>query len=306
MLLLLPVLCTGISAQQVSVLETKKLTDAQKDGTFYFPKMSPAGDRVYFTGENFRGISYYDMGSGQILQVTDQPGAGYNFSVSKDGSAIVYRTSREGADGQARRQQIIEKNIQSNEEIIIAEGDNLTTPLSVSENAVTYAHENNFQVASASAELSQRPAVPAGPVVNSGDDCMMLYINGQTKKLAPLGAGSYIWTSVSPDGTRLLFTVAGKGTYISDLQGKILTELGYANAPVWSPDGKYIAYMVDKDNGTNYTSSDIYVVSSSGENRQKLTDTANIIEMYPQWGDSSHLLFHSDDGSIYSMKLKID
>jgi Tol biopolymer transport system component len=125
--------------------------------------------------------------------------------------------------------------------------------------------------------------------------------------LAPLGEGNYIWPSVSPDGTKLLFTRAGKGTYFYDLQGNILANLGHANAPQWSPDGKWILFMKDYDNGTDVKSSDIFAYNLLNSQTTQLSDTKDIHEMYPQWSsDGQKVIFNSADGKIFLMELKAE
>ena len=86
-----------------------------------------------------------------------------------------------------------------------------------------------------------------------------------------------------------------------------LVELGYANAPVWSPNGNWVAYMVDKDDGHQITSSDIYVVSQDGSKKYQITKSVNEIEMYPQWApDGNKLVFHTTNGKIKIAQLDVE
>jgi Tol biopolymer transport system component len=146
-----------------------------------------------------------------------------------------------------------------------------------------------------------------GKIVFAENSKLVIYDNDTRNILENLGEGNFAWPSISPDNTKLLFTKAGEGTFVSDLNGNILVELGYANAPVWSPDSKWIAYMVDSDNGYFYTASDVYVVSSDGEKKYQLTDTEYSIEMYPQWApDGTKIAFHTTNGIIKILQLEID
>ncbi|MCK4295874.1 MAG: PD40 domain-containing protein, partial [Candidatus Marinimicrobia bacterium] len=121
-----------------------------------------------------------------------------------------------------------------------------------------------------------------------------------------LGEGQYIWLSISPDKSKLLFTLAGRGTFITDLNGNALIELGYANAPMWSPDGNWVVYMVDEDDGYRITASDIYAVSSDGKEKVQLTNTQNTIEMHPNWSPSmDKIVFDTIEGNIMLIEVKI-
>ncbi|MDY6252358.1 MAG: hypothetical protein SPL48_06515, partial [Bacteroidales bacterium] len=56
-----------------------------------------------------------------------------------------------------------------------------------------------------------------------------LYVarNGKVRNLHPVdGVTGYLWSSISPDGTKIAFVAAGKGLYVCDLNGKVLYELG--------------------------------------------------------------------------------
>ena len=143
-------------------------------------------------------------------------------------------------------------------------------------------------------------------IVYTGDRSLSLYRKNDIKKLSPLGEGHYIWASVSPDQQKILFTLAGRGPYICDPDGNILYDLGYAHAPKWSPDGQWILYMVDKDDGHQYTSSEIYVTSLDGRKRFRLTEES-LIALYPNWSpEGMRITFHSEKGEIFLVQLSYE
>ena len=64
--------------------------------------------------------------------------------------------------------------------------------------------------------------------------------------------------------------------------------------------------MIDKDNGTSFTSSDIFVYSMEEEKSYPITNTKDNIEMYAEWskaGDS--IVYHTTKGEIFITKLDI-
>jgi len=135
---------------------------------------------------------------------------------------------------------------------------------------------------------------------------IVLIKDGEKNLLEPFGKGIYIWPSLSPDGTKLLFTKGGKGTYISDLQGNILQEIGYANAPKWSTDGNWLVYMKDHDDGTDFTASDIFVYSVKDKKEYRITATDDRIEMYPSWNEEmTKIVFETTIGIIYIAEIEI-
>ena len=112
-------------------------------------------------------------------------------------------------------------------------------------------------------------------------------------KTQPLLAkpGVYGRPSMSPDGQRLALEVTeGSGTdiWLYDWQRDTMTRLtftGNANAPLWSPDGRYIAFRVVGEG--------MYVIRSDGSGKpQPLTQSKN--SQYP-WSftpDGKRLAFH--------------
>lgn len=295
-------------AQKLSVVETVRITD-KSQGEFYFPKATPDGSKIFFTSASYNGLWYYDLASKKVVPFTSERGAGYNFTFSNDSKSVFYRVSNFGKTGLRESQTIFQKNIQTSQKQTLESARELSTPTVLASNKVAYLANNNVVLKSDGTSLKKNAKSQAvsETVAYIDNENIVLYTKGIKKVLAPLGEGSYLWPSVSPDGTKLLFTVAGRGTYVSDLQGNVLVKLGYAHAPQWSPDGKWITYMVDTDNGLAITGSDIFAVSTDGTQKYQLTDTKDLYEMYPEWtNDGNGIVFHSDEGNIYLMKLKID
>ncbi|HEX2868217.1 MAG TPA: hypothetical protein VHO03_14325 [Ignavibacteriales bacterium] len=300
-------LSSFLQAQKLSVLETVKVTDPSQ-GEFYFPKMSPDGSKLFFTSAGYKGLWYYDMQTKKIVPFTEEPGAGYEYQFSGDSKSVYYRVNNFDKNGLRLSQSMIQKNIAAKKRQVLETSSELSAPRMLMGSKLAYTSNNKIVLKETAAALrkSNTQKALSDAAVYIEDQKLVLYSNGSKKTMTPLGEGSYIWPSLSPDGTRILCTEVRKGTFISDLDGNVLVNLGSEMAsPKWSPDGKWITYMVERDNGVEYTASDIYAVSSDGRQKIQLTATDGTLEMYPEWGpDGKSILFHSDKGAIYLMKLK--
>jgi len=294
-----------IIGQTVTVLGTQDIT-GKSEGEFYYPKFSPDGSRIFFTHANYKGIYYLNLGDNKIIQLSDEAGAGYEFNPTQN-NLVYYRTDRylNGRKYSSIKSfNLSTKNVQ----LIAVDLRFLSTPKNLNNNIIAYTVDNRIQkFIPKNTENKVEVSTIEKPYLEIEKGKIALIESGVKKILTPAGNGNYIWPSVSPDNSKLLFTVAGKGTYVSDLNGNILVDLGYANYPRWSPDGKWISYMADKDNGLTVTSSDIYIVSADGNNKFRITNTEDVLEMYPDWSPSGdQLVLNTYDGKIILIKLKIE
>ncbi|MGE5353771.1 MAG: TolB family protein [Acidobacteriota bacterium] len=302
--LVIILLSSFISAQKLSVVETVKLTD-KSQGEFYFPRNSPDGSKIFFTSASYKGIWYFDVQSNKIIPFTSEDGAGYEYVFSNDSKSVIYRANNPDERGFRRNQSLVKRNMEDLQSQVIVTAKELSTPKSLASNNIAYMSGGNVILKADGSRLKKTGG--SDLAVYNVDGKIILYMNGTKKEFSPFPGGQYIWPSLSPDGTRILFTEVRKGAFVADLDGNILSSLGNISTPNWSPDGKWITYMVEKDNGEFITGSEIFVSSSDGKTKYQLTDTSDLIEMYPVWAsDGMSILFNSVDGSIYSLKLKME
>ncbi len=110
--------------------------------------------------------------------------------------------------------------------------------------------------------------------------------------------------SLSPDASKILFTALGKGTFVCDLEGKIISEIGYLNAPIWYNDN-FVVGMVDKDDGLRVVSSKITMRSLDGSVVKELSK-ANEIAMYPTASQQAgKIVYNTDIGELLVTEIEI-
>jgi len=117
-------------------------------------------------------------------------------------------------------------------------------------------------------------------------------------KTQPLLAkpGAYGRPSLSPDGQRLALEVtegAGTDIWVYDLQRDTMTRLTFTsntNAPIWSPDGKYLAFRALEEG--------IFVIRSDGSGKpQTVTQSKNLQLPWSFTPDGKQLAFF-EEGTV--------
>lgn len=297
-------LSSVIYSQEMHIVQKEQLTYPSQ-GSFYFPKFSPDGSKVFFAKDNFKGIAFFDLKKWKLEEINSDYGAGYGFGISADSKYIYYRKD-EFKKG-LKYSSIFKQDIDSKKKELIFNESREVSPPYITKNGncfftqkgkVNYITQQGKKVSSGSIKKES-------PVVLIEGSNLYVFRNGKKKLINPNGLNSYLWAELSPDQKSIVYTVAADQTYICDLSGKIQSRLGYANAPKWSPDGKWILFMDDKNNGDVYTSSELWVVSIDGNKRIQLTKTDNEIELYPEWSPSGNkITYHNLEGNIFILSLK--
>ena len=98
------------------------------------------------------------------------------------------------------------------------------------------------------------------------------------------------YSAVSPDGKTIVFSYKGDLFTVAATGGaarQLTTNPAYDSCPVWSPDGKKIAFISDREG-----SLDIYIVSKDGGEPQRLT-TNSSAETLLTFKDNEHVLYSS-------------
>jgi len=253
-------------AQSLTVINTEKLIPGEQE-RLYFPRFSPDGNYITMSKSNFKGLWLYNLSQKELIKINDNFGSGFEPFFTDD-STIHFQID----------EYINKRRIQ------IPKVYNTINGL----------------------ETNDTSKLSLNISVKSGSSSIVISEKDKTRNLKPMGEGAYVWVSLSPDKDKILFTLLGKGTFVCDLEGRIISELGYANAPSWSPKGNWITYMVDKDDGISYISSDIFISSLNGKTKFNLTNTKDDIEMYPDWSpDGKKIVYNNLSGDIIISEFEI-
>ncbi|MCF6269147.1 MAG: hypothetical protein L3J41_05530 [Melioribacteraceae bacterium] len=292
-----------IFAQEISVISITPITSLE-DGEFYYPVGNIDDSKIIFSSETYKGLWMLDNETGSIGKLNDYYSAGYEPAFTND-NKIIHR--KDDFRNNKRFISIYEYNIsERSERIIEDELRGIAQIKVVNGNEINYSRKQSLLEIKSNNKIVKTAANNL-PIVMIENSNLILYQNGERKVVNPKGDGNYLWASISPDGSKLLFTFSGEGSFISDLSGKIITTMGYAHYPQWSNSGEWILYMKDYDDGERVIESDLYISSIDGLKEFKITDTKDIHEMYPVWSKSEDAVYcNSTEGIIYKIELKLN
>lgn len=286
-----------VTAQQITVLSVEKIKDTENGGYFY-PKFSPANDYVLLTQVNYKGLVKYSFADKKLKTVNDDPGAGYDVQISDDGTTILYKKIE--LINRLRHNSLFTQQLSTNEKkaLVAPTRENIAGRM-INSSPIYVKGKKMIKSQPVSKSTSQN-------VITIEDQKMVLYKNGTRKELSPNGKDkSYIWPSISPDGTQIVYTVVGKGTFVANIDGTNVKSLGKLSAPKWAGN-KYIVGMDDKDDGEKLISSKIIMVSADGKLRKELGTPTNVNAMYPSASkDGRKIAFNTDRGEIYVLNVEL-
>ncbi len=134
------------------------------------------------------------------------------------------------------------------------------------------------------------------------DGFIVVYSNGTQKEFNPRGKKTYIDVSLSPDGTKVLYTSV-KGTEILKLTDYSIIPLGSFESAKWVDNNKII-YMSTIDDGNAVLESDVFMFNISERTKNNLTSNFDDIAMFPSASkDGSKVLFNNDKEEIFLITL---
>ena len=236
--------------------------------------ISPNGDYVLMTNGSNQGLKRYDIATDKMTVITDAEGAGFNVQISRDGNDLVYRERFTG-ENQTRYNNIVCKNLVSKKTETIA----------------TKQLNNDMMV------------LPGSNIVLQNSECTMHIVkNGKRIKIAPQGNDvNYIWASLSPDKTKILYYVSEMGCYVCDIDGRNSRFIGWdCRAPQWY-NNEIIISMNDQDDGHFTTTSAIMAYTLDG--KVQVLTSPDMVAMYP-FAAEGKVVFSTVQGKTYLLNVK--
>jgi len=273
--------------------------------TFLNPKWSPDGRTIAVSGANYKGIYLLDE-SGKLTRITDEDAAGFGYSWSNDSKSILTRVAK--YEGAKRYNAVKLFDVEKNSSQTLSDYNSFMPDLPQwsSDNTKIYFYNNSKLEVHNSGKISLMKSASGSNIFIKGDRIFSGDIErGEFTKLDPLKEKQYLNMSISPDQSKIAFEVYGGNLYVMNADGSNLKDLGKGYRASWSPDSKYVVYMITEDDGHQFTSSDLYISSADGIFNQQLTFTNDKLEMDPDWSPEGTRIVYDEntDGAVYSITI---
>lgn len=252
--------------------------------------ISPQGDYLLLTNAVNQGLTKLDLTTHQCQVLSTAPSAGHNVKISPDGQTVVYRESSFNKK-HLRMSSLKSVNLSTGASQVLVKPTRDLQGYAVDATSAGVVNKGKFSKKAIGNAKAQNV-----PVLSIDKGQLMITVNGKTRKLSPNGDQySYMWASLSPDGTKVLYYQAAHGTYVCDLDGSNVRKVGKMRAPVWYDD-QTIVGMMDLDDGEFIYASTIVAATLDGTT-QTLTGDATIA-MYPHAADGK-IAFSTPAGEAY-------
>ena len=276
-------------AQEVEVTSLKRLLDGV-EGPAFHPVLNASGDRLLFAGDN-GALKVYDFSDNVTQVVTRDYVAGNDACFGGDGK--VYFVTQ-----QMDENHLIYRTGNSYD-LVTGRSAVITQPQHGAVRAVSATRGGTLRAPAANYTSSD----DIGDAAWTEGSRVHVIVGGEERVFAPVDSwAGYLWASLSPDGKRVAFFAAGKGIVIIDLRGQMLAMLGNYEMPCWY-NNDYLVAQNAKDDGHQFTSSQILLLKADGTFKAELTKPASMT-MQPTCG-GGRIVYTTIDGLLYEMTINI-
>ena len=218
------------SAQVLEVASVEKLNIPQNADS-KIAGIAPDGSYVLITSQTNKGLQRFDLATKMVTTLTEADGAGYNVEFSADSKTVTYREITYAAD-RSRLASLVRYDLTS------AVKTTLVKPT------------KDMQRARVRGVIAPKVAIQNGELV--------ITVGTTTKVLSPNGQGlSYLWPSISPDGKKIVYYVAG-AVWTCNVDGSGVQRIGNFHAPRWY-NNNVVVGMNDTDDGHVITASSVVI-----------------------------------------------
>lgn len=260
------------------------------------PVVSPDGTKLLFCAANYSNLRMLDFSTGEVTLVAKDDRSGFDALFTPDSREIYFVTERDGVDHLKMRQ--LKKY-----DISKGEVESLTDEMRLVRRPAV--DVKGFRVNTDKKSLKKGTV---GVAVRVEDSRLIITRNGIDHEYSPVEAyAGYLWPTLSPDCTKVAIVAAGKGVYVTDLEGNILAHLDNRRyeAPSWYGND-FIVTQLTTDDGHQLHSSQLVINRADGSASQALTAPESMTMSPAADINNSRIIYATVDGLLYEMKININ
>ena len=284
-------LCSSVLgfAQLVEIQSVDKI-DLPEGVSVNQATISPDGSFVVFSQNTKGGLHKMDLASKEINMISAN-GNSFDLKIAADGT-VVFRESRT-AENKLRYTSLKAVDARGVETTLVAPTRDLNGFAVNGTNVMTV---DNNKVEAKSLNGGAAVQMPVASI-RYGQLC----IDG--KVISPNGqeGASYLWPSISPNGTKVCYYLATKGCYVANIDGSDPVFVGAIRAAKWLNDLTVVG-MHDIDDGSVVTSSKLVVASIDGKTAQDIT-VKESLAMFPST-NGKRIAYSTPMGDLFIINLK--
>ena len=284
-------LCSSVLgfAQLVEIQSVDKI-DLPEGVSVNQATISPDGSFVVFSQNTKGGLHKMDLASKEINMISAN-GNSFDLKIAADGT-VVFRESRT-AENKLRYTSLKAVDARGVETTLVAPTRDLNGFAVNGTNVMTV---DNNKVEAKSLNGGAAVQMPVASI-RYGQLC----IDGEV--ISPNGqeGASYLWASISPNGTKVCYYLVTKGCYVANIDGSNPVYIGQLRAAKWLNDLTVVG-MNDLDDGSVVTSSKLIAASIDGQVKQELTVDESMA-MFPST-NGKRIAYSTPMGDLFIINLK--
>ena len=284
-------LCSSVLgfAQLVEIQSVDKI-DLPEGVSVNQATISPDGSFVVFSQNAKGGLHKMDLASKEINMISAN-GNSFDLKIASDGT-VVFRESRT-AENKLRYTSLKAVDARGVETTLVAPTRDLNG-FAVNGTNVMTVDNNKVEAKSLNGGVAVQMPVAS---IRYGQLC----IDG--KVISPNGqdGASYLWPSISPNGTKVCYYLVTKGCYVANIDGSNPVYIGQLRATKWLNDLTVVG-MNDLDDGSVVTSSKLIAASIDGKVKQELT-VGESLAMFPST-NGKRIAYSTPMGDLFIINLK--
>lgn len=260
--------------------------------------ISPQGDYLLLSTDTKRGLTKWDIATGQPQVLTDEEGTGNQVMISDDGRQLVY--SQVSYSNKRRQETVKAINLGTGKKQTLAKPTRELQGVALDNVTVATISRGQFKARA----LDGKTATISRPVLTHHHLKLYITRNGVTNQLAPNGTDQhYIWASLSPDGSKVLYYVSGFGTFVCDTDGNNVISMGNILAPKWWDDYTIVGTHEVDDEYSILASS---IVARTLDGQEQTLTGGEVIATYPlPAAKAGKIAFSTPDGKVFLINVEL-